>query len=323
MQTLLLFSCVVASGALKASRLSKSKTHNVVSPYYKGVDGTNDCAGGQHIVDEATCKSAGNYLGLTWFGSYDPDQHLPTGCYIGTGGEANYNGGGLKVGSAGAGRIPICMPCDTPSGTCTVVEDPHIGVFDGSQISLRAVQGHKKDRTTSGDKWLVKSGSVKIQARYMSDERLKEKNEFVRFMAVGGAFLKGNIIIVGSLDDDITWNGNPILSRDVAGSPHFEFQERGLSVNITRSDHSQNVANLSQVNPGIEMQLPMGVSLIVNRLRHHLNVAITMPPQEGGQEGLCGNFNGVPSDDSLELSSQRLDHNVPREDSMFAGLTSA
>jgi len=204
-----------------------------------------------------------------------------------------------------------------------VVEDPHIGVFDGSQISLRAVQGHKKDRTTSGDKWLVKSGSVKIQARYMSDERLKEKNEFVRFMAVGGAFLKGNIIIVGSLDDDITWNGNPILSRDVAGSPHFEFQERGLSVNITRSDHSQNVANLSQTNPGIEMQLPMGVSLIVNRLRHHLNVAITMPPQEGGQEGLCGNFNGVGSDDSLELSSKRLDHNVPREDSMFAGLTSA
>jgi len=202
-----------------------------------------------------------------------------------------------------------------------VVEDPHIGVFDGGQISLLAVREHRKDKTTTCDKWLVKSKSVWMQARYVSDEKLNEKKEFVRFIAVGGAFLKGNTIIVGSLEDSIMWNGDRIFKRDEPS--RFEFQEGAFSVKMTHTDHSHNVANLSQANRGIEMQLPKGVSLIVNRLRHHLNVAITMPSQEGGQDGLCGNFNCFAADESFEISSKRFDLNVALEESLFAGLTSA
>lgn len=211
-------------------------------------------------------------------------------------------------------------PCDTSTGTCTVEEDPHISVFDGPQISLEALKGMEAAvKMSSGDKWLVKSRDVSIQARYMPDETLKEKNEFVRAVAVGGAFLQGNLITVGSLEDPITWNGQPILNGE-AGSFQFIVDDGNFSVQIERSDRSLNVATMEE-NSGIDIKLPLGVSLIVNRLHHHLNVAITMPQQEGGQDGLCGNFNGIAADDSLEFASRRFDPSVPREASLFTGLT--
>jgi hypothetical protein len=157
----------------------------------------------------------------------------------------------------------------------------------------------------------------------MADERLKEKNEFVRAVAVGGPFLMGNIIAVGSLEDDITWNRMPILTDNAVKSSYFNFEDGNVSVSIARSQDSLNVANLSSENPAIDIKLPAGVSLIVNRLHHHLNVAITMPQQKDGQDGLCGNFNGVAADDSLEFSSKRFDPNVPDAESLFAGLAFA
>jgi hypothetical protein len=207
-------------------------------------------------------------------------------------------------------------PCEE-TGTCTVVEDPHIEVFDGAQVSLFAAAAN----FDHSNKWLVKSSRVSIQARYMTGERLQEKSEFVRAVAIGGPFLEGNIIIVGSLEDPITFNGKAILQHDT--EPRFQFQANNISVEITQTNDSSNVADLSKPNRGLEVKLPLGVSLIVNRLHRHLNAAIKMPKQEGGQEGLCGNFNGMVSDDSLELSSKRLNLDVADGESFFAGLAFA
>lgn len=216
-------------------------------------------------------------------------------------------------------------PCDTGAGTCRLIEDPHISVFDGGQISLLNAEpsmsvGRNAGSDGIGDKWLVKSASVSIQARYEADEKLAENNLFVRAVAIGGRFLEGSVITVGSLEDHITWNGKPILKHDFGNFSSFELNDEGMVVKITHSEHALNAANPSEESPGIELELPTGVSLIVNRLHHHINLAITMSPQEAGQEGLCGNFNGVALDDSWELSSQRLDPSVSPEESLFTGV---
>merc|ERR1712151_306746 len=125
-------------------------------------------------------------------------------------------------------------------------------------------------------------------------------------------------ITVGSLEDHITWNKMPIMQDEISESTSFKFEDGNVSVSIARTQDSLNVVNLSSKNPAIDIKLPLGVSLIVNRLHHHLNVAITMPEQKDGQDGLCGNFNGVAADDSIEFSSKRFDPNVPLEDSLFA-----
>jgi len=170
----------------------------------------------------------------------------------------------------------------------------------------------------SDDKWLVKSNRVSIQARYMPDDTLADPNVFVRAVAVGGPFLQDNIIVIGSLEGQITFNHAPILeglnsSFNISEGEHFFVKAR-------RSEQSQLVEDVSKQNQGVNIELPHGVSLVVNRLHNHVNVAITMCQQEGGQEGQCGNFNGLSVDDTMEFASDRFDMSVLPEDSLFERL---
>jgi len=196
--------------------------------------------------------------------------------------------------------VPTCE--DGSTGICTVSEDPHVESFDAGQVSL--LQGSLIEVKTdsdeeAGDKWLVKADRISIQARYLPDEATSERNLFVRAIAVGGPFLKGNVLVIGSLEDQITWNGAPILESQ---SSSFYVEEGEVFIKAKRSTNSSLIQDLSKTNPGVEVEFPLGVSLVVNRLSRHLNVAIKMPQQEGGQDGLCGNFNGLGADDSLEFT---------------------
>merc|ERR1719401_1178718 len=121
-------------------------------------------------------------------------------------------------------------------------------------------------------------------------------------------------MIIGSLDDQVTWNGESIL-EDTTSS--FELMSDHLVVKATRSENSSLVENLSQRNPGLDVSLPLGVKLIVNRLHHQINIAVKMRAQEDGQDGLCGNFNGVGADDAMDLVSARSSLDVPLEESLF------
>jgi hypothetical protein len=198
-------------------------------------------------------------------------------------------------------------PCSGPSSVCTVVEDPHINSFDKSPISLLGYTH------TSSVQWLVKTGQIHIQARFVDYSR----GSFMSAIAVGGAMLKGNCVVIPSLANDITWNSEAILTNQTS---NFKFDVGDYVVEAKRSEHALLVTDLSKAHPGVEIQFPLGVKLIVNRLRDHVNAAIKMTQQEDDQEGLCGNFNGIAVDDALELSSHRLAAYVPEEESLFQGV---
>jgi len=207
--------------------------------------------------------------------------------------------------------------CEITLGTCSVSEDPHVNVFDGSQISL--LRKAEPVVEAAEEKWLVKSASVKIQARFQSlgSNSLRERSKFTRAIAIGGDILNGNVMVVGSLKDQVTWNGEPVLTEQQS---HFYLKDSAFFVNATRGSSSV-VQDLSKENLGVNIRLRSGVRLIVNRLPRHLNVAIQMPQQPGGQEGICGNFNGVGADDALEMVSNRFDLNVAPDESLFVGLS--
>merc|ERR1719446_732379 len=214
--------------------------------------------------------------------------------------------------------VPTCE--DGSTGVCSVSEDPHIEVFDGTFVSLLA--GNFSTRGTideeGGDMWLVESDRVSIQARYLADEQLSKGNLFVRAIAVGGTFLRGNTIVVGALEDQVTYNDVEILG-DPNASEFKIFEGPEFFVNATRGESSSHVQDLSKQNAGVNIELPLGVKLIVNRLRRHVNLAVKMPPQKD-QDGLCGNFNGIAADDAIELATERFDPKVQPQDSLFKGM---
>jgi len=172
-------------------------------------------------------------------------------------------------------------------------------------------EGAKLQDYGKGDMWLVDSAAVSIQARYLPDDEAREESLYVRAIAVGGPFLHGNTLIVGPLNAAVMWNGMAILA-----SQESTFEVAGL-IRATRHLNSSLVENLSVTNPGVDATFPMGVHLILNRQEKHINVNIQMPPLAGGQEGLCGNYNGNANDDTLQLILQNRQPKVSAMDSLF------
>ena len=186
-------------------------------------------------------------------------------------------------------------------------------------LSLGRVHGARltNDGAVLGDVWLVQSPLVSIQARYLPDELLSEKNSYVKAIAVGGRFIRNATFIVGAYDGVVTWNGEAILEPQVLGR-----RKSSRSMSTFSTFRIPDLVKARQSRSGVVVaELPLGVNMTISRKRRHVDVVITMPPLEGGQEGLCGNFNGLAGDDSLGLVEDRSDPRVPFEFSLFAAAT--
>lgn len=203
--------------------------------------------------------------------------------------------------------------------------DPHVLPFDHPKVCRKASCNRKErvDVMDSGDFWVVSSKYVHIQGRYWSDR--KNGLSSMRALAIGGPFLMGNrLIIERGSGGKIYWNEQQILFATPG-----EFRVDGLIRARSHSNHTgvvkahfgwglrwdrQRTGDTVQT---VDVELPAGVRLRVNRLFYRIDVRITMRQLPGGQDGHCGNFNGDASDDNTKSVHARFGHQVLGKDLLF------
>jgi len=208
-----------------------------------------------------------------------------------------------------------------PASTCSVFGDPHIQVFDQPTEAVllnlnSAEDGHPGEvgAFETGNFWLVKSGLVEIQGRYSMVQQRDANKPFMTAVAIGGSFLQGNKLLIEAANGGVTWSGQSILTELPS-----EFHMDSL-VKAKYDNESSVVQDPAQRTRGIDVELPRGVKLTVNRFPYHIGLAITMTKLaagEGGQDGQCGNFNGNVMDDTAELIQQRMGKQVAASDLIF------
>jgi len=260
--------------------------------------------------------------------SYDVSENK---CYLSTTTADSADGGALTSNAAYMYCEKVFIPTSAPTSAptpqptdivvnnnpsaCVGGGDPHITSFDGEQYTAFVETGVARSGRLElasddiGEFWLVKNDRVHIQGRYYPIQGHPRVN--IKMLAVGGPFLQGNILIVRPVEiGSIQWNGNPIL------------QEKGAEFNVDGLVNASQAPGLAPVwreEPWekVLLQLPMGVSVQVDRNAKALAFKITMRPLEGGQDGQCGNFNGVAADDTKSEIQGRFDWHVKRADSLF------
>lgn len=190
-----------------------------------------------------------------------------------------------------------------------VFGDPHILPFDASG-KKGADQQHRLDKVLflhSGDFWLVKSKSVEIQAQYFSSNSWGWSS--ARAVAVGGPFLGGNTLIIDHAN--ITWNGEQIMPN-VLGT--FRNEHINVRAMLKQRGKKNRPAHVFRV------QLPWDITLMAARFTwgRRMDIVIKMRPLLEGQDGHCGNFNGVLADDTTKTIQERFGVQVQGEELLFS-----
>ena len=203
--------------------------------------------------------------------------------------------------------IIILMPTTTtttppplgPPGSCLMWGDPHVETFDHSFPNF----------FEEGEFWVVKSPMVYLQGRFLATPFTKGLAA-THAIAVGGPFMQGHTIIVGPMDNgQILIDGQPACvgfpsTCGIAGVATVSYNSEGKLVDSAQSHLVKHI---------VHIDAPLGVHLQVMRWANHINVKITMRPRAGGQDGVCGNFNGNADDDTTEQIMARAGRVPPNE----------
>merc|ERR1719356_2359823 len=218
------------------------------------------------------------------------------------------------------------MPEDAPEaspqctvGSCVIWGDPHVITFDLNKEHLRQhpkreslfrTRNWELDEMTvqdTGTYWIVNSSNIHIQGRYGKNRKHPELTSLDAF-AVGGPFLDNNVLVFRPLSGAVTWN-----SLDILSSLPSEFSNRYISA---RYHKGAEMVKDGSMAPAIEVNLPRGVTLTINRWATMLEAKIDMC-LEDGQDGQCGNFNGDATDDNEEQIMTRIGQKLLPHESML------
>merc|ERR1719215_2450823 len=133
-------------------------------------------------------------------------------------------------------------------------------------------------------------------------------------IVVGGAFMHGHKIEVGTLDSGIlTVNGQ----RVIAGFPG-SYSGAGFSVRYDDQGEVPDVVPEGNDKRVVHMDLPLGVKVTVFQWKNYLDVQIEMSKQPG-HDGVCGNFNGNAGDDSTQSIMARVGARVRPSQTLLSG----
>jgi len=205
-----------------------------------------------------------------------------------------------------------CMP-KQPAKKCTLWGDPHIIAFDQpNEVKAQALSFYG-----DGDFWLVKGDQVSIQGRFEGTkftEGLAATNQVV----VGGAFLKGHKIEVGTQQSGIvTVDGQAVFSSFPAAAP-YKAADGSFTVTYNSQGEVPDVVPEGNEKRIVRMTLPLGIKVDVFQWFNYVDVTITMAPQVS-QDGVCGNFNGNQGDDTTQTIMQRIGARVQPSQSFLSG----
>eukprot|EP00971_Amphidinium_carterae_P289984 5757924-Amphidinium_carterae.1 len=127
--------------------------------------------------------------------------------------------------------------------------DPHVHSFDEMSFS----------DTRQGDMWLIKSEAVLIQGRFGVAKQ--SKHSFLRAVAIGGPFLQGNTLTLGTLDGHVFWNKHHIL-KQMGTEFQTTLNDTNAEVHAFFRQAVPNVNNANRTTHGIDVILPEGIKLI-------------------------------------------------------------
>jgi len=170
--------------------------------------------------------------------------------------------------------------------TCLFWGDPHLVTFDGARPSFYG----------DGEYWIVNSGPVQIQGRYMGT-KYTYGLAATQKVVVAGTFLNGHKIEVEPVEraygGRILVDGQPVLAE-------FGILKvcEGATITYDGQGELPDKAASLWTSRIVHMELPMGISFTVYRWGNYLDLKLEMTPVPGGQDGSCGNFNGDPADDT-------------------------
>jgi len=201
----------------------------------------------------------------------------------------------------------------TCGASCVIWGDPHIVTFDEevkrhrehpAQEAFFRTHNWKADQVTvntAGTFWLVNSKRVHVQARYEHNASNPNVTNLVE-IAVSGDFLRDNTLKFGVEGDPIMFNEEAILTELPSTFYKWHASERYVAAKY----HNQStMVKNGKKGPGIDLELPEGMRMTINRWKENLAVSISMCPQHHGQDGHCGNYNGNPDDDTATEMLQR------------------
>eukprot|EP00443_Scrippsiella_acuminata_P097428 CAMPEP_0115617248 /NCGR_PEP_ID=MMETSP0272-20121206/23550_1 /TAXON_ID=71861 /ORGANISM="Scrippsiella trochoidea, Strain CCMP3099" /LENGTH=533 /DNA_ID=CAMNT_0003053205 /DNA_START=51 /DNA_END=1652 /DNA_ORIENTATION=- len=201
--------------------------------------------------------------------------------------------------------------CASPTKKCTFWGDPHILPFDQPDMDKSKALSFYGD----GDFWVVKSTTVSIQARFEGTkytEGLAATNQVV----VGGAFLKGHKIEVGTRESGVLTVDGQAVFASFPGT--YNSADGSFIVSYTAVGKVPDVIPEGNEKRVVHMELPLGVIVDVFQWNNYIDLEITMSAQPG-QDGTCGNFNGDFGDDKTDTIMQRIGARVAPADSLLSG----